>query len=219
MSTPEIQAVIFDCDGTLVDSEPISQQVLVELFESLGLQVTHAYAMEHWAGRDLHELFRAAESQLKRSLPEDFSETFRNLQLKRLRDELKPIQGAAELLTSVNKPMCVASNAPLIKVRCCLETTCLIDFFEVNRLFSAYDVGVWKPQPDVFLYAAKEMGVRPEHCAVIEDSPCGIQAGVAAGMQVFAYAPESSGNEENDSRGASVKSVTRLDELINHLKY
>lgn len=190
MPRPEIQAVIFDCDGTLVDSEPISQQVLVELFDSLGLHVTHAYAMEHWAGRDLHEIFRVAEAQLKRSLPEDFSETFRALQLQRLRDELKPVKGAAELLASVNKPMCVASNAPLIKVRCCLETTGLIDFFEANRLFSAYDVSAWKPQPDVFLHAARQMGVAPEHCAVVEDSPCGIQAGIAAGMQVFAYAPQ-----------------------------
>jgi len=209
MSSPEIQAVIFDCDGTLVDSEPISQQVLVELFESLGFHVSHAYAMEHWAGRDLAEIFRAVESQLKHSLPDDFTETFRKLQLQRLRDELKPIDGAVALLKSVTKPMCVASNAPLVKVRCCLETTGLIDFFESDRLFSAYDVGVWKPQPDVFLYAAKQLGVQPANCAVIEDSPSGIEAGVAAGMQVFAYTPDELSRETS-----RVRNVTEIVELM-----
>lgn len=212
MTHPEIRAVIFDCDGTLVDSEPISLRVLVEMLDDWGLSVAHEEAMQRWAGCDLHEIFREAESRADRKLPGDFMDTFRVEQLKRLREELQPIDGAAELLRTITMRHCVASNAPRVKVRCCLEATELIDFFDADLVLSAYDVNAWKPLPDVFLHAAKQMSVEPKHCAVVEDSQFGIDAGVAAGMHVFALDPQRKylglGSEGN------ISSIQRLSELI-----
>ena len=85
------------------------------------------------------------------------------------------------------KPFCVASNAPHEKIAINLTVTGLDQFFTADRTFSAYDINVWKPQPDLFLYAAKQLNVDPASCVVIEDSLAGIEAGLAAGMQVIGY--------------------------------
>ncbi len=182
-----IEAVIFDCDGTLVDSEPISIRVALEMFEQFGYETPREAAIKEWAGADLHAIIGEVETALGKPLPDDFLDTFRELQMQRLRQELKPIPGAAQLLRAVDKPRCVASNAPRVKMRCCLETTGLIELLDGVPLLSAYDVQAWKPRPDLFLHAAQQLGIAPSACAVVEDSQFGIEAGVAAGMQVFAY--------------------------------
>ena len=91
-------------------------------------------------------------------------------------------------MSKVGKPFCVASNAPQAKIAINLSVTGLDQFFSADRTFSAYDINVWKPQPDLFLHVAKKLGVDPANCVVVEDSLAGIDAGLAAGMQVIGYA-------------------------------
>lgn len=186
---PAIQAVIFDCDGTLVDSEEISLKVLVDLVAQQGLVFPHDQAVQDWAGRDLHVVLQEIEAQLGKKLPERFLETFREHQLAKLAESVTPVPGAGPLLEGMRKPFCVASNAPQNKIRLCLETTGLLPFVDSERIFSAYDVRAWKPRPDLFLHAAKQMGMPPSECAVVEDSGVGLEAGLAAGMHVLGYDP------------------------------
>ena len=186
-----IKAVIFDSDGTLVDSEPISLKVLVELIAERGLQIPHDKAVAKWSDCDLADVFREIEERLGSKLPDNFLDTFREHQLERLSAEVKPISGAKELLASLTLPFCVASNAPQNKVRLCLETTELLPLVKSDCIFSAYDINAWKPRPDLFLHAAKQLGFEPAECAVVEDSGVGVEAGIAAGMQVYAYDPHS----------------------------
>lgn len=186
---PPIEAVIFDCDGTLVDSEVISLKVLVELVELQGLSIPHQQAVHDWSGCDLQEVIQEIESELGHPLPANFLETFRQRQLAQLADRVKPIAGASELLQDMRLPFCVASNAPQNKIRLCLKTTGLSDFIESDRIFSAYDIQAWKPRPDLFLHAAKQLGRPPQACAVVEDSGVGLDAGLSAGMTVFGFDP------------------------------
>jgi len=189
MSASEIQSVIFDCDGTLVDSETLSLAVLIEHVAEFGLEITHAEAMERFAGNELSVVFAEFEERLGRKLPEDFLDDFRDRQLGILKAQLQPVPGVHDLLDAVQQPMCVASNAPLNKVNICLETVGINHHFAPQRIFSAYQISKWKPLPDLFLMAAEALGTAPQHCAVVEDSVFGIKAGMAAGMQVFGFDP------------------------------
>lgn len=181
-----IKGVIFDCDGTLVDSEVISMQVLQQLCAEHGLELSMEEAMESFAGNELAVVLQILEKKLNGQLPADFLDTFRTKQLAELADSLTAIHGAHELVQSLTVPTCVASNAPLSKVNLCLNITSLDRFFTSDRIFSAYTIEKWKPAPDLFLQAAKELSVSPQNCLVVEDSLFGVQAGVAAGMQVVA---------------------------------
>ena len=209
MNTPKIEAVIFDCDGTLVDSETLSLTVLIEFVAEFGLEIPHEEALQQFAGNELSVVFRTIEERLERSLPDDFLESFRERQITVLKQELQAIDGAHGLLASISLPFCVASNAPLSKIAVCLETTGLYQHFAPDRIFSAYEIQVWKPEPDLFLKAAHDIGVAPENCAVVEDSSFGINAGLAAGMQVFAFDPRRPGATDN----SGVRSIQHLDEL------
>ena len=183
----EFDLVIFDCDGTLVDSEPITNRVLAEYISEFGLEMDGEEALRLFVGRDMPEIIRVLESRLGERLPDHFDEKFRERQAVALKSELEAIDGAHDLLESVSKPYCVASNAPRKKIEINLNVTKLSRFFSQDRIFSAYDIQKWKPDPDLFLNAAKRMKFRPERCVVIEDSVAGIDAGIAAGMQVIGF--------------------------------
>ena len=181
-----IKGVIFDCDGTLVDSETISMGVLQQLCAEHGLTLSMEEAMESFAGNELSVVLDILQDKLNRKLPNDFLDTFRSRQLAELAQSLTAIDGAFDLVQSLTVPICVASNAPLSKVNLCLQVTSLDQFFSPDRILSAYTIKKWKPAPDLFLQAAKELSVAPQNCLVVEDSLFGVQAGVAAGMQVVA---------------------------------
>ena len=180
----------FDCDGTLVDSEPITVQVLIEYALEFGLEIDHEEALMLFVGRDMPGITKYLESRTGSPLPAEFCEEFRRRQALSLRRELKPIVGAYELLNAMTRPFCLASNAPRDKIEINLTVTRLDRFFTSCRTFSAYDISVWKPQPDLFLHAAEKMKCKPSRCVVIEDSIAGIQAGLAAGMQVIGYSSD-----------------------------
>ena len=212
MTPSDALCIIFDSDGTLVDTERLSITVLCEHLASNGIPIDLSQAVANWPGQDLHEVLAIAQHESGVQLPSSFMDEFRVLQLARLEAEVQPIPGARELLGSISKPRCVASNAPTIKVEMCLRVTELLPYFDDDSIFSAYDVSAWKPKPDVFIHAATKMGFSPNQCVVIEDSMAGIQAGLAAGAHVIAYDPAGALR-----RWESVTYVGDLHELMGRL--
>lgn len=183
-----MKAIIFDCDGTLVDSETLTNEVLVEMAAEHGLAIPLSEAVARFRGKKLAECVAEIEQSLQRPLPQDFVAQFRSRTSDAFRLRLQPVEGAIDLLRSLKQQFCVASSGPREKIELSLSLTGLLPFFR-NAIFSSYDVGTWKPDPGIFLHAARVMGVETSDCAVVEDSLPGIQAGLAAGMQVFAFQP------------------------------
>ncbi|HEX5489580.1 MAG TPA: HAD-IA family hydrolase [Rhodanobacteraceae bacterium] len=180
-----IEAVIFDCDGTLVDSERLANAALVECVAPFGLAMTTEEAMQAYVGGRMADCVADLECRLGRKLPDSFIPEVRRRTAEAFRSHLKPVEGAAEVLRKLQVPACVASSGPMEKIELSLEVTGLAHFFATDRIFSAYDVGFWKPDPRLFLHAARAMGVAPGRCAVVEDSLPGVKAGIAAGMPTF----------------------------------
>lgn len=188
MINPDFDAIIFDCDGTLVDSEPITVGVLVDYVRELGLELAFEEALPLFVGRDMPGIVVELESRMGLDLPPTFCDEFRNRQAIALRRDLRAIAGAHQLLEAMTRQFCVASNAPQDKITINLITTGLDQYFAAHRTFSAYDINAWKPEPDLFFFAAEKMEVDVSRCVVIEDSQAGIEAGLAANMQVIGYA-------------------------------
>lgn len=175
-----IACIIFDMDGTLVDSEGLSARAFLELLPELPYD--EAEMAGRYRGKKLAVIMAALEQEIGRELPEDFEPRYREIVARLFDSELQPIPGAAEMLRGLELPFCVASNGPLFKMRQALGVTGLAGLFE-DRMFSAYDVGVWKPEPGLFLHAAAAMGAAPGDCLVVEDTWLGVEAGLAAGMR------------------------------------
>ena len=181
------EAVIFDCDGVLVDSEPVSNRVLAECLTAAGLPHTIEDCYRDYMGRSLEHCLVVAAGRHGRELPVDFRETYHDALAAAVVLELQPVPGIAAVLEDLALPWCVASSGPHEKMRLTLGHTGLLARCE-DRLFSAADVGRGKPEPDLFLHAARSMGFDPARCAVVEDSPAGAVAGRRAGMRVLGYA-------------------------------
>ncbi len=183
-----VDAVIFDADGTLVDSETPSLEVLHAHALALGVPFAPGEGVETWRGRPMPDSLAELARRLGRPLPPDFEAVMRAAMADRFREGLLAMPGAHALLRALQAqqtPFCVATNGPRHKVELTLALTGLRDFFG-ERLFCAYEVGVFKPEPGLFLAAAQALGAQPGRCVVVEDSPPGIAAGLAAGMQVYA---------------------------------
>jgi HAD superfamily hydrolase (TIGR01509 family) len=179
------ELVIFDCDGVLVDSERLVVRTEAEILGSLGWQLTEAEVIERFVGRSAEYMHAQIEEQLGRSV--DWEEEFESRYREVFERELRPVDGIVEALGSLETSSCVAASGTHAKIRFSLGLTGLLEHFE-GRIFSAQDVTNGKPAPDLFLFAAEQMGVRPDACAVVEDSPAGVEAALAAEMDVFAFA-------------------------------
>jgi len=173
--------VIFDCNGVLVDSEPIAAAVAAREFARVGIALTPEVVAHHFFGRRPADMFATIEAAVRRKLPPDFASTVAAETLKSLRAELRATAHVSHALSWLRGPKCVASSSPLERVRVSLDLTGLTRFFERN-LFSASDVPNGKPAPDLFLRVASRMKVAPQDCVVVEDSPAGVLAATAAGM-------------------------------------
>lgn len=206
-----IDAVIFDHDGTLVDSEMITLSLLAEMAVEFGADV-YEDDVERFTGADLKLVVAEIERRRGVALPDDFLDMFRARQEARIRAGLEEVPGADTVLTALTIPTAVASNAPVAKMQLCLGATGLARHFEPEQMVSAYDVGEWKPAPGVFLAAAEVLGTSPEKCAVVEDSEPGIHGGLAAGMHVFAFDPK-----DKFGHIADVTRLSSLPELLDHL--
>ena len=196
MALPDalIKAVLFDCDGVLVDSEAIAHAVLVDLANAAGGAFAVADVTEVFTGQSMTFVRAYLEERLGTALPADFEEEYRRETGRRFRENLQPVSGVRRLLESLDRPRCVASNGPPEKMRANLVTTDLLRYFTTGTadaprewLFSAYDIGRWKPDPALFLHAAEQLWVAPTDCLVVEDSVPGVQAALAGGFPVVAY--------------------------------
>lgn len=183
------RATIFDCDGTLVDSESVATEVLLAFAAEHGrLELGLTEAMTRFRGVRMDLCIAELERLLGRSLPAEFQSRLRERTAEAFRARLRPMEGALGLVRSLAGPICVASSGPRVKIELSLTLTGLLPYFE-GRIYSSYEIGSWKPEPDLFLHAARSLGVEPRECAVVEDSLPGIIAGIAAGMRVFALQP------------------------------
>ncbi len=178
--------VIFDCNGVLVDSEPIVAVVLSEALGRVGVALSAAGVMRRFHGRQPADIFAAVETATGKMLPPDFSAFVAAKPLRRQRAELRPIAHAAHALTWIRGPKAVASSSAPDRIRASLEVTGLMRFFE-PRLYSATAVRKAKPSPDLFLLAAARSQVEPRECIVVEDSAPGIAAAAAAGMKPIGF--------------------------------
>ena len=180
-----IDAVLFDCDGVLVDSERVAAGCIVEFAARHGAGFGFEEALERFTGARMADNLRDIEERGKCKLPDDFEESLRAHMAAEFESRIEPMEGAAALVEALDVPYCVVSNGPRSKMEVTLRVAGLLEHF-AGRIVSAYEVGVWKPDPALFLHAARLLGTAPQRCAVVEDSDYGIAAGVAAGMQVFA---------------------------------
>ncbi|KQS76989.1 hydrolase [Rhizobium sp. Leaf384] len=184
MAAPEL--VIFDCDGVLVDSEPLSIDVLVRVLRTAGVEMDAEEATERFLGKSLMTMTKILHDDFGLQVDEAFLEEMRRDLYQRFEAELQPIAGISGVLDALDVRRCVASSSQMERIRLSLTITGLIDRLEPH-IFSATMVTNGKPAPDLFLHAAEAMDVAPENCIVIEDSPAGIVAAKAAGMRVFAF--------------------------------
>lgn len=208
-----LRLVIFDCDGVLVDSETISNSVLADMLSACGLPTTLAQARRDYQGLLLADVIARAEAKLGRPLPAGWLGRYERERARAFRRELEPVPGAADtvrLLTAAGIKVCVASQGKLAKTRLTLGLTGLRELFAADALFSAESVARPKPFPELFEHAARTMRAKPRNCAVIEDSPSGVTAALAAGMRAIGYAADS---DEHALREAGAETIHSLAEL------
>jgi HAD superfamily hydrolase (TIGR01509 family) len=182
--------VIFDNDGVLVDSEPISNTILAAYLTELGHPTSYEESIRDYMGSAMHRIHELVQERSGQRLPEDFDDVFHGRVFAAFERELQPVPGAVQLLEKLaadEVPYCVASSGSHERIRVGHRKTGLDRWFDEGRVFSSQDVGRGKPAPDLFLYAAERMGVAPERCVVVEDSPLGVRAANAAGMDVYGF--------------------------------
>ncbi len=207
------KCIIFDCDGVLVDSEPIGNQVLVDMANSYGADIDLDYAFKHFKGGSIYTCRDKIQALVNQPLSQDFIAEYRRRSYSAFKEQIQPVEGVKEVIESLSIPFCVASSGPTEKIRLNLELTGLLPYFE-NNIFSCYTIEKWKPEPDVFIWAAKTMGFKPEDCVVIEDSLTGIQAAKAGGFDVFGFTAHDYNNELEAEATTTFNSMEKLLELI-----
>jgi HAD superfamily hydrolase (TIGR01509 family) len=183
---PDFDLVIFDCDGVLIDSEIISARMLVSELARLGLRTDLAYVEKHFLGRSYPVVMDVIRREFGLDLPPDFEAQYRENLLAAFGQELKVVPHVREVLQSIKVPFCVATSSSPRRAEISLKLAGLHDLVD-GRLYTSTMVARGKPAPDLFLYAAAEMGAPPARTLVIEDSLTGIRAGLAAGMVVWRF--------------------------------
>ncbi len=182
--------VIFDNDGVLVDSEPISNRHLAAYLTELGHTTSYEDSIRDYMGSAMHRIHELVLERSGERLPADFDDVFHARVFAAFERELEAVAGVAgvlEKLVADGVPYCVASSGSHARIRVGHRAAGLDRWFDDARIFSSEDVGRGKPAPDLFLYAAERMGVEPRRCVVVEDSPLGVQAANAAGMDVYGF--------------------------------
>ncbi|MEJ7824509.1 MAG: HAD family hydrolase [Solirubrobacteraceae bacterium] len=206
-------AVIFDCDGVLVDTELISNTVLAGLLTDAGIPTTYEDCMRDFRGRSLESVVSIVGAASGPPPPVDLAERYYAEVEAVFARELDPVPGVIAALDRITLPSCVASSGPHHKMAVTLRTTGLWERFE-GRIFSAHEVRHGKPAPDLFLHAAARMGFDRATTAVVEDSLPGVQAAVAAGMRALAYTRHSSDEEMRLAGGEPFADMAELPGLL-----
>jgi HAD superfamily hydrolase (TIGR01509 family) len=194
----KFDAVLFDCDGVLVDSETITNGVLREMLGEIGWQLAPAECMRIFLGKAVKDEAALIEAHTGQPLTEDWMVRFRERRNVRLMKEVQPVAGAVEAVRQLHDNLqgriACASGADLPKVEMQLSKCGLMPYFE-GRVFSGHDLPRSKPAPDVYLVAARSVNVPPHRCLVVEDTITGVTAGVAAGATVWGYSPSDAGHD------------------------
>ena len=178
--------VIFDLDGTLVDSECLCNQAFLDLLPELNDPVETL--IQRYRGQKLSLILDHIEQRIKHSLPAQFEISYRQRVSELFSSQLKPMPNVIEMLDAISLTTCVASSGPPEKISQALQVSGLAVYFD-DRIFSSYEVGSWKPDPGLFQHAANAMGFLPEQCIVVDDSNAGMEAAFAAKMLAFQYRP------------------------------
>lgn len=178
--------VILDCDGVVVDSEPVAIAALAEFLQGIGLPVAEDYVYRNFLGRSWATVMGLLGRDYGIHLSEVEVAAYRELLFERIRTHVQPMPGVVEAIAAVDRPICVASSSTPDRLRLALDKAGLGSRFGPH-IYSAVMVTRGKPAPDLFLHAAAAMGFPPQDCLVVEDSPAGIEAGKAAGMKVAAF--------------------------------
>ncbi|MEZ5039462.1 MAG: HAD-IA family hydrolase [Saprospiraceae bacterium] len=179
--------ILFDCDGVLVDSETLSSQIFAEEATKLGWKLTTEEVLHRFAGGKFAAVLAEFEANIQQAIPPDFERHLRQRTYAAFRESLQPIPSIKAVIEQLQHPFCVASNGPRAKIELNLGITGLLPYFE-GRIFSAYELNIWKPDPAFYLTVAQQLGYAPEDCLVIEDSLAGLRSAKAAGIEVWVYA-------------------------------
>lgn len=205
--------IIFDSDGVLVDSEPISNAVMHRMVNEVGWALSLEESRVRFTGRSQPSCIKDIEEFLGLKLTEEFSKNFDQETYRAFKIQLKAVNGIEQVLSSlnsINSEFCCASSGSHEKLRTTLGITGLYPIFK-DKIFSAEEVNRGKPFPDLFLYAAKKMGFLPEQCIVIEDSIPGVKAALEAKMKVLGYSERT---PEIDLKNAGAITFPSMDKLI-----
>jgi HAD superfamily hydrolase (TIGR01509 family) len=220
--TLPFDAVLFDCDGVLVDSEPITNGVLRDMLEELGWTLSSEECMRLFIGKAVKDEVALIEAKTGQAITDDWMNRFRERRNEGLVARVKPIRGAVEAAAAIHTlyagRIACASGADRFKVELQMDKCGLRPYFD-GRIFSGHEMPRSKPFPDVYLAAAAALGVDPRRCAVIEDTVTGVMAGMAAGATVFGYSPAEAGHDAPAAlRQAGASWIfTDMGELAGHL--
>lgn len=213
----DIRCIIFDCDGTLVDSETLGNQALVNVFNRFGARLNLEECLRHFEGGKLTDILAETRGRTGVAVSVDTLEPLYREECRRLFEQgLSPIPGVPDVLATLAAQgceMCIASNAPISKIEHTLRLTGLLPYFE-GKLFSGFEANSWKPEPDILHFAAMHMGMTLAECVFIDDTPKGVQAGINAGIRTFHFAanPYTRAIEH-----PQVTTITAMPQLLHYL--
>lgn len=179
--TSMIECILFDSDGTLVDSELLGFEAMVEALSELGVSPDVEWLHQHYRGWKFTNILDALKERYGIEYPDDFEARFRQRQLALFERRLQPIPGVVEVLPQLQQVLAVVTSGPLVKVNTALRVAGIAEYFS-DRVYSAYELGIWKPDPRIYTRSAQDLGFSSEKCVVVEDSAIGLEAAVASGM-------------------------------------
>ena len=207
------KCIIFDCDGTLVDSEYLTNSVISQMAEELGVKITAEEATAAFGGKTLDAVIYGMKEMSGKEIPPEWLSKLVKKVSDSYKKDLIPMEGIKTVLENLTIQVCVASNGLPKHVEGSLTITNLIDYFG-NNIFTASDVGIPKPAPDLFLYAAEKMKFRPDECVVIEDSIAGVTAAVNANIEVYGLVKMCSAEQLEKAGAIPFKSMVELPNLL-----
>ena len=193
-----------------MDSLSLSNKVMLELIKPFGISNEFEKIIDKYNGGSLTASLDKIEELIGEKLPDNFVEQYRKITYETFKKELQPINGVKEFLENITIPICVASSGPYEKIVENLKTTNLLHHFREN-IFSSYEIQSWKPEPEIFLYAANKMGFNPQECVVIEDSMDGIRAASKGGFNIIGLSAESNFDEMKKTKAKVFKSMSEIE--------
>ena len=209
----KVKCIIFDCDGTLVDSEPLTNKVIAEMAGELGIQMTGDESTKLWGGKTIDAVVYGMKEMSGKDLPDDWIPRLVQKVSEAYKHDLVPMDGISEVLDSLKIATCVASNGRPGHVENSLKLTGLYKYFE-GRVYTASEVANPKPDPALFLYAEDKMGFSKDQCVVSEDSITGVTASVRAGIRVLGLVNMSSKDELIEAGAEPFTNMHELPKLL-----